>query len=205
MEYTSPVMKSKRPALKGLILFAAFLLLTSSQASGELPRRIGASLLARYYILDSDYFGMDDAFGMDISLIYELTWNIYFENRIGLFESESNNVSVYGMTYNMGLLAIFPVIIPYRPLARFGIGFMAADPLTVDPTKTFRPTQTTFYFYGGTGVTRTIKENIIVETNTNVWFTPYEYRIYSFYRNKVEVEKAQFTHVTFSLGISYIF
>ena len=97
-----------------------------------------------FYLFDGDFFGMDNAFGADADLRCELGWNIFFQNRIGAFRSSSEGLSVYGMKYQFGLLAHFPYFIPYRPSGRIGIGFIATDPVTVTPTETFRPSQTTF-------------------------------------------------------------
>ena len=181
------------------------LLLTASQASGELPRQIGASVYPSYYILDSNFYSLENALGVSAAFRYEITYNVFLENTIGGFTTDDGKVTVNGFNYQLGGLAVFPVLIPYRPLARFGVGFISVNPITVTPTKTFRPAQTAFYIYGGGGITRTIRENIVAEVNANVWFTPYRYRIYTFNRSEVETDDKQFTHISISLGVSYIF
>ncbi len=184
---------------------AVILLLTVSQASGELPRQIGASLHTCYYVLDSNFYGLGNAFGASAAFRYEVLYSIFLENTIGGFTTDDGKFTVNGFNYQLGGLAIFPVLIPYRPLARLGIGFISVNPITVTPTETFRPTQTAFYFYGGGGMTRTLRENIIVEASATIWVTPYRYRIYTFNRSDVDTKDEQFTHVSLSLGISYIF
>lgn len=188
-----------------LLVPASLVLLMSSQSSAEQTRRISTAFLTEFYLFDADFFGLDNAFGADADLRYELGWNTFFQNRIGVFRSKSGDLSVYGMKYQLGLLTYFPYLIPYRPKAMIGIGFLATDPVTVTPTETFRPSQTTFYFIFGGGITRSIRENIAVELGTDLWVAPYRYRIYSFNRSSVDIEEKQFTHLTFSLGISYIF
>ncbi|UCF05544.1 MAG: hypothetical protein JSV33_00470 [bacterium] len=187
------------------ILPTSLILLLGTSAHGEASRRIGAAFHMNYYTFDPDYFGIENALGAEIDLRYELLWNIYFENRIGAFHSLSGGTSVGGLSYQLGLVAIFPVLIPYRPIARFGFGFLSSDPVTVTPTESFRPSQTAFYIVVGGGITRSIKENIVVEFNANLWATPYRYRIYRFNRSSVEAENKQFTHFGTSLGILYIF
>ena len=172
---------------------------------GESNRRIGVGLSPGFFIFDGEYFGLDNAPGVDLRIRYELDWNIYFENRLGYLFSEGSGTSVGGFSYQLGLTAILPYLIPYRPIVSLGIGFLSVDPITVTPTDTFRPSQTTFYFVGGAGVTRSIKENITVEAMSNVWISPYRYRIYRFNRADIEIDEKQFTHVSFHLGVSYIF
>jgi len=109
------------------------------------------------------------------------------------------------MYYGLGLTAILPYLIPYRPIIRAGIGFISANPVTVTPTESFRPTQTTFYFRAGAGVSRSIMENVQFEFLSDLWVTPYRYRIYIFDRKEVDTSDAMFVHLILSLGVSYIF
>ena len=90
-------------------------------------------------------------------------------------------------------------------MARLGFGFLSVNPITVTPTESFRPGQTAFYFIAGAGITRSIRENIIIEWTANIYYTPYVYRIYSFDRSEVTTNDVRFTHYFFSLGISYSF
>ena len=188
-----------------ILCFTIIVTLSPCSALGESNRRIGVGLFPGFYILDGDYFSLDNAPGVDLRIRYELDWNIYFENRLGYLFSEGSGVSVGGFSYQLGLTAIMPYLIPYRPIASVAIGFLSIDPITVTPTETFRPSQTTFYFIFGAGVTRSIKENITVEAMSNAWISPYRYRIYRFNRADVEIEEKQFTHVSFHIGVSYIF
>ena len=188
-----------------LFVCAAVTFLASPNVRAELPRRISASLQPSYYIFDSSYFNLKNGFGADASIRYELGWDIYFENSIGAFSTEGSGVSVSGLDYRLNLLAIFPVLIPYRPIARFGIGFISANPITVTPTTTFRPTQTTFYIIGGAGITKSLLDKFLLEAGANFWITPYEYRIYRFNRLSVDVDEQRFIHVGISLGVSYTF
>lgn len=191
--------------LLGMLSFVTIVTFFPDYARGEVNRRIGIGIFPGFYILDSDYFGLEDAPGADIRFRYELKANIYFENRIGYLFSEGAGRSVGGVNYQMGLTAILPYLIPYRPVASLGIGFLSVDPITVTPTETFRPSQTTFYFVFGGGITRTIRENITLEAIGSLWLTPYKYRIYRFNRADVEMEEARFTHMSVHLGVSYNF
>jgi hypothetical protein len=191
--------------LLGMLSFITFVTVFPGNAHGEVNRRIGIGIFPGFFILDGDYFGLENAPGVDIRFRYELEANIYFENRIGYLLTEGDGRSVGGFNYQMGLTAILPYLIPYRPIASFGIGFLSVDPITVTPTETFRPSQTTFYFVFGAGVTRTVRENITLEAMGNLWLAPYRYRIYRFNRSDVEMEKARFTHMSVHFGVSYIF
>ncbi len=195
---------------RGLVLLAVLCFIITAavfpcNTRGESNRRIGIGIFPGFFILDSDYFDLSNAPGFDLRIRYELEWNIYFENRLGYLFSDGNGASVGGFSYQLGLTAILPYLIPYRPVASLGIGFLSADPITVTPTRTFRPSQTTFYFTGGGGFTRSIRENISIEATGNIWISPYRYRIYRFNRSDVEIEKKQFTHLSFHIGVSYIF
>jgi hypothetical protein len=195
-----------RTKLGGLLLLGVAALSASPRGAGaELPRRISASLQPSYYILDSSYFNLDNAWGIDAALRYEVGWDIYFENGVGLLKTKGSGVSVSGLDYRINVLAIFPVLIPYRPMARFGIGFLSTNPVTVTPTETFRPTQTTFYFIGGAGITKSLFDKFLVEAGANFWITPYRYRIYRFNRLNVETDTHRFMHLEIAVGFSYTF
>jgi hypothetical protein len=190
---------------RSIVVALAAALFTSVGARAELPRRISASLQPSYYIFDSGYFNLENGFGVDAAFRYELGSDIYFENSIGLLSTKGSGVSVSGLDYRLNLLAIFPVLIPYRPIARLGIGFLSTNPVTVTPTETFRPTQTTFYFIGGAGITKSLFDQFLLEAGANFWITPYEYRIYRFDRSHVEIDAKRFMHLEISLGLSYTF
>ncbi len=202
------VLTLKQPPTRLLILIfivIVILAMIAIEARGEMPRRINIGLNFNYYLLDDDYFGMDSAAGALFSFRYEIINNIYFENSLGSFSSEADGVNIDGMNYQFGGTAILPYMIPYRPMARLGVGFLSVNPITVTPTESFRPGQTAFYFIGGAGMTRTLRENIIIEGTANIYYTPYAYRIYAFDRSEVTTYDARFTHYTFNLGISYSF
>jgi len=192
------------------ILSLIILLLTitdnSLYSQNLTPRRIGVSLYGSYFLFDREFFDTPGGAGAGISLRYELGYNIFFENQLGYFSGKnSDGLVVSGMYFGPCLTAILPYMIPYRPVMRVGVGFLSANPVTVTPTETFRPTQTTFYFRGGAGISRSIKENIQFELTGDIWVTPYEYRIYRFNRKDVETEDVLFTHLMVCLGVSCIF
>jgi hypothetical protein len=176
-------------------------------ARAETPRQICASLESHYYIFDSKFFDLENAFGAGAALRYELASDFYFENGIGLFGADANGVAVDGLDYRLNLFAIFPLLIPvpYRPVARLGVGFLSVNPVTATPTDTYRPTQTTFYLFGGAGITRTFLKNMLVEASVNAWITPYKYRIYRFNRLNVGTDVERFTHLSISLALTYQF
>jgi len=174
-------------------------------ARAELPRRISVGLESTFYVLDSEFFGLGNALGIGAALRYELASDIYFENGLGMFKTEGADVSVTGLDYRLNLLALFPVLIPYRPVARLGVGFLSVNPVTVTPTSSFRPTQTTFYFLGGAGVSRSMFDNVLLEASANFWITPYEYRIYRFNRLDVDTSVERFTHISISVAVAYTF
>jgi len=194
----------RRAAIAALpaILAAVFLF---GAARAELPRRISVGLESNYYVLDPEFFGLGDAVGVGAALRYELSSDIYFENGLGVFKTEGTGVSVSGLDYHLNLLALFPVLIPYRPVARLGVGFLSVNPVTVTPTESFRPTQTTFYFLCGVGVSRSILDTMLLEASANFWITPYQYRIYRFNRLDVDSSVERFTHLSISLGVAYTF
>jgi len=175
-------------------------------AGSLLPRRIGLNCGVDYFVLDRDFFDMDDAPGIGFSFRYELDYNIYFENSLGFFTANADtSESISGFYFGPSITAILPYFIPYRPIVRAGVGFISVNPITVTPTSTFRPTQTTFYIRAGAGISRSIRENIQFELMADVWFTPYAYRIYKFNRRFVTTEDKYFSHLVISLNISYFF
>jgi hypothetical protein len=186
-------------------LLAATIEFSFSPARAETPRRINATFSPVYYILDPGYFNMDSAPGIKFSVRYEIKMDIYIENAVGAFMSKSDDVSVNSFNYQFGLLANIPYFFPYRPSGRLGFGFMTADPITVTPQHTFRPSQTTFYFVIGLGMSYPVQNNIFVEAGVDVWLTPYRYIIYKFNRQDVETAEEQFTHVGLAIGASYVF
>lgn len=189
----------------GAVAVAAVLAGAVGGARAELPRRIAVALEPSYYVFDSSFFGLDNGLGVEAALRYEVAYDIYFENAIGGFSTEGDGVPVSGIDYRLGALALFPVLIPYRPAARLGIGFLSANPLTVTPTDSFRPTQTTFYLVGGAGITKSLFEHVLLEAGASFWITPYRYRIYRFNRSNVEMSEQRFIHLGISLGVSYTF
>jgi len=48
-------------------------------------------------------------------------------------------------------------------------------------------------------------ENVQFEFLSDLWVTPYRYRIYIFDRKEVDTSDAMFVHLILSLGVSYIF
>ena len=203
MEIMAPSQKTSH--LRILLFLSLSLALLASAARGETQRRINVGLDFNYYMLDNDYFGMDDGFGAGFAFRYEVSNNIYIENVIGRFTSNDGIVDIDGLNYHIDLLAIFPVLIPYRPLLRLGAGFLAVNPITSTPTQTYRPAQTAFYFISGGGFTRSIRENIYLEASADLYVTPYDYRIYEFDRSSVSMQDARFAHLVFNLGLSYAF
>jgi hypothetical protein len=189
------------------VLLFLFLILAmlASTAHGEMQRRMNVGFGFNYYLLDSDYFGMEDGFGVGFAFRYEIANNAYLENMIGRFTSHDGVVDIDGLNYHLDLLAIFPVLIPYRPFMRFGVGFLSVNPITVTPTETYRPAQTAFYLIGGGGFTRSFRENIFVEASADFYMTPYQYTIYEFDRSSVSTRDTYFSHLVFGLGVSYSF
>ena len=196
-------MRRRLAGTTAAILGAAVLLASGVRA--ELPRRIGVSAACTYYVLDEDFFDLGDAVGVGAAFRYELSGDIYFENSLGFFGTEGSLVDVTGLDARFNLVALFPVLIPYRPIARCGVGFMSVNPITVTPTESFRPAQTTFYLCGGAGLTRSLYENVLVQMEATFWVTPYRYRVYRFNRLDVTVSEERFAHVGLSLGAVYTF
>ena len=198
-------MRARTCPAAGRLRFA--LALAALGALAGAPRQICASLESHYYVFDSKFFDLESAFGAGAALRYEIASDFYFENGIGLFSADANGVSVDGLDYRLNLFAIFPLLIPvpYRPVARLGVGFLSINPLTATPTDTYRPTQTALYLFGGAGITRTFLKNMLVEASANVWITPYKYRIYRFNRLDVDTDTERFTHLSISLAATYLF
>ena len=188
-----------------LLVIIVILAVIAIEARGETQRRMNVGLNFNYYMLDDEYFGMDSAVGALFAFRYEIVNNIFFENCLGSFTSEADGLNIDGMNYQFGGTAILPYMIPYRPILRLGVGFLSVNPTTVTPTESFRPGQTAFYFITGAGMTRSIRENIIVEAAANIYYTPYDYIIYAFDRSEVSTQNVRFTHYVFNLGISYSF
>jgi len=112
---------------------------------------------------------------------------------------------VTGFNGQLGVTAFLPVWIPWRPSARFALALMTADPVISEPVQEFRPSQTVFYVAAGVGITRSINAAFQIEAGADIFFTPYSYRVYEFYRQYVEVSEVKFTHIAFFLGASYTF
>jgi len=198
------------PVCRGMRLVPALAVLGAFAVRGalaETPRRICASTESHFYVFDSQFFDLGSAFGAGAALRYEIASDFYFENGIGIFSANGSGVTVSGLDYRLNLFAILPLLIPvpYRPVARLGVGFLSVNPITVTPTNTYRPTQTTFYILGGAGVTRPFFRNMLVEASANVWITPYKYRIYRFNRLNVDTNVERFTHLSISLALTYTF
>jgi len=198
-------MTPEKKVFRILLSLTLVILLLAPAARGEMQRRMNVGLDFSYYLLDADYFGMDDGFGAGAVFRYEIWNNIYVENVIGRFTSNDGIADIDGLNYHIDLLGIFPILIPYRPLLRVGAGFLAVNPITATPTETYRPGQTAFYLICGGGFTRSFRENIFVEASADFYLTPYEYRIYEFDRSSVLTEDARFTHFVFTIGASYAF
>lgn len=188
-----------------LFITLSIILLFSSSAHSELQRRINIGMNFNYYKLDSDFFGMEKGVGAVFVFRYEIANNIYFENNLGTFSSDAAGVDIDGMNYHFDVLTIMPYLIPYRPMFRLGLGFLSVNPITATPTETYRPAQTSFYLLCGAGITRTIRENILVEASADLYLTPYDYRIYEFDRSNVSTQDVRFLHYTFNVGVSYAF
>lgn len=200
-----PIRETTRRASLNLACTALAALALCGACSAEAQRRISVSLAPACYVFDSKFFDVGHAFGGEVALRYEIAGDIHLESGLGAFRGNAGGVNVDGLDYRLNLIAIIPVLIPYRPIARMGIGFISVDPITVTPTETFRPTQTAFYFICGAGATRSISDKVLVEAGANLWITPYKYRIYRFDRQDVEASPARFAHIAISIGATYIF
>jgi hypothetical protein len=197
---------ARRRALVALVI-AASGALAGGNALAEAPRRICASLEAHYYVFDSEFFDIGDGFGGGAALRCEIASDFYFESVIGFLDGDAGGADIDGFDYRLNLFAIIPYFIPvpYRPVARLGVGFISVNPVTATPTDTYRPTQTTMYLLAGAGITRTVLKRMLVEVSADVLFTPYEYRIYEFDRQDVSTSMARFTHLSTTLAVTYTF
>lgn len=191
--------------LSKLVVALSVMLAATTVARTEEPRRILVSLQPSVYLFDSAYFGLDPGFGVNASLRYEIVSNIFFENSIGLFRTKANGVTVDGLGERLDVMALFPVLVSYRPVARLGLGFLSTNPVTVTPTETFRPTQTAFYIIGGAGLARPVFKRFLAEADASFWVTPYKYRIYRFDRLNVSTETERFMHLQLEFAVSYTF
>lgn len=189
----------------GVAAMMAAAIMLAGDVRAQLPRRIGASADCTYYIFDGGFFDLKAGLGAGVALRYELLRDIYFENSIGFLRTNGSGVDVGGLDYRVGLVAVFPVLIPYRPVARCGVGFLSVNPVTATPTDTYRPSQTTFYLTGGVGATRSLPANLLVEAEAGFWIMPYRYRVYEFNRFDVTVREERFMHVGISIGAVYTF
>ena len=126
---------------------------------------------------------------------------------IGFLDGDAGGVDIDGFDYRLNLFAIIPYFIrvPYRPVARLGVGFLSVNPVTATPTDTYRPTQTTMYLLAGAGITRNFLKRMLVEVSADVLVTPYQYRIYPFDRQDVNTSLERFTHFSMSLALTYTF
>lgn len=175
-------------------------------AAGEsCPPRFGCAARGTYFVLDSGFFGLSNGSGAEAALRCELARNLHFESSLGFFGTEGAGVPVDGFDCALSLVALLPVLLPYRPVARAGVGWLTVDPVTVTPTSTFRPSQTAFYLVGGVGVSRAVVGRVHLEAAASFWITPYRYRVYAFDRQEVLVAEERFTHVGISLGAVYSF
>ncbi len=191
-----------------IIAFLAFMLTAfPPAASGSSARSISLGLAGSYTIFDSEYFGLDSGGGSDMVFRYQLISDIYLETGLGLFKSSSGPYSITGIDGRIGAVAFFNTeYLPgYRPLARVAIGLQSIDPVTTTPTDTFRPTQTTFYFILGGGISRYLWRTLSAEIDIDVMMTPYSYLKYYFNRQDVTTEREQFTHFKIYLGAHYTF
>jgi len=178
---------------------------SSTEASSQNNRRINIALLGSYTILDPDYFGLDQAAGADAAFRYEIYTNLFLESRLGSFFASGGGENVHGFKSQLGVIAFSSHFLPFRPGVRAGIGLQSANPVTVTPTSTFKPSQTTFYLYIGCTLGRYVWRKLTVEVGSDILYSPYEYTIYKFNRQDVEAANKQFIHYNFTLGASYSF
>ena len=174
-------------------------------AGAQEVRRFNAGLLPVFYLFDEDYFGIGEGGGADLVLRYEITNNIFIENRLGAYGAKQGDVGITGLNGQIAASVFFPVWIPYRPSARLGLGILSANPVVSDPIEEFRPSQTLMYLVVGVGMTRSIRADFQIEGGVDLLFTPYRYNVYKFYRQYYEVNEARFSHIAFYIGASYIF
>lgn len=193
--------------ISALIIFslAVIVFTTPSRVSAQSSRRMSAGLLASHIILDSDYFGIGGATGTDIFIRCEILGNVYAETRIGAFSAEDDGHSVGMFNGQLGLTFISTSYLPYRIFVRAALGLLSSNPVTVTPTDTFRPSQTTFNIVLGIGANKFLWKSLAAETGFDVMFTPYKYNVYTFNRQSVSSDPSQFIHFTVSLGASWSF
>jgi len=166
---------------------------------------MSAGLLVSRIALDSDYFGMDGATGADIFIRCEILGNIYAETRMGAFSADDDGNSVGIFNGQLGLAYVSTSYLPYRLFGRAALGLLSSNPVTVTPTDTFRPSQTTFNIVLGVGADRFLWKSLAAEAGFDVMFTPYKYNVYTFNRQSVSSDPSQFTHFMISLGASWSF
>jgi len=131
--------------------------------------------------------------------------NVFFENRLGGYAARQDNTNITGFNGQVGVMAFLPYWIPYRPSFRLALALMTANPVISEPVREFRPSQTVFYFVAGVGITRSLSADFQIEAGADILFSPYNYRVYEFYRQYVEVRETRFTHLAFFIGASYTF
>ena len=190
-----------------IFLISTFFILhlSSTGASCQTERRINTALLGSFSILDDDYFGLDQAAGVDVVFRYEFYYNLFLESRVGSYSCSGSGENVHGFKSQIGIVAFSSHFLPFQPGLRAGIGLQSANPVTVTPTDTFKPSQTTFYLITGCSLGRFVWKTLTMEIGADILFAPYEYTKYTFDRQSVYTEKVQFTHYTFTLGASYSF
>jgi len=204
--------KNRETSRRGLGLLASALLLAASMAAvlvaparTRADRTVSAGLFPAFYLLDGDYFGMDTGIGTDLVVRYEVVTGLYIENRLGGYSSSQDGSSVTGINGQLGVTAILPYLIPWRPSVRLAGALLTMNPVISEPVTSFRPSQTVFYLVGGAGITRILRGRFQVEFGADLMLTPYTYRIYDFHRQYVETKEARFAHLSFSLGLMYSF
>ncbi|MBN2071969.1 MAG: hypothetical protein JW814_10970 [Candidatus Krumholzibacteriota bacterium] len=188
-----------------LVICLLSLHLLSSTALTQTDRRINIALLGSFSALDADYFGLDQAAGIDAAFRYEIYTNLYLESRLGSYACSGNGENIHGFNSQIGLIAFSSHFLPFRPGVRAAFALQSANPITVTPTDTFKPSQTTFYLVTGLNLGRYVWKKMLVEAGIDVLYAPYEYTIYRFDRQSVSAQNSQFVHYTFSLGASYSF
>ncbi len=188
-----------------ILIIAVFAALTPSEGRAQSSRRMSAGLLVSRMSFDSEYFGMGGATGTDIFLRCEILGNIHAETRIGAFSADDDGHSVGIFNGQVGLAFVSTSYLPYRLFGRAALGLLSSNPVTVTPTDTFRPSQTTFNIVLGVGADKFLWKSLAAEAGLDVMFTPYKYNVYTFDRQSVSSDPSQFTHFVISLGASWSF
>lgn len=188
-----------------ILVFALFAALTPSEGRAQSSRRMSGGLLVSHIALDSEYFGMSGATGTDIFVRYEILGNIHAETRIGAFSADDDGHSVGMFNGQLGLTFVSTSYLPYRLFGRAALGLLSSNPVTVTPTDTFRPSQTTFNIVLGVGANRFLWKSLAAEAGLDVMITPYKYNVYTFDRQSVSIDPSQFIHFMISLGASWSF